>query len=176
MSSASRRADEDSRGSEAENRAPNAPSASPEAADPPARAPFAVLTILAAAGIAALIASAFLPVLRISVDERVATALDRSGWDQHGAALVALALFAAALLPLAARGNAAAAGAIALTGLVAIAIVIATDLPDVGDVGSVGSQLDDGKVGTGLGAYAETLGGVLLLAAGGLMALRARRD
>ena len=148
---------------------------SPDAVGQPALAPFRLLTLLTAAGIAALIASAFLPVLRISVNERVVTALDRSGWDQHGAALIALALLAAALLPLAARGNPTAAGAIALTGLAAIAIIIATDLPDVGDVGAVGAQLDDGKVGTGLGAHAEALGGVLLLAGGGLMAFSSRR-
>ena len=56
-----------------------------------------------------------------------------------------------------------------------LVIAIASDLPDVGDVGSVGARLE-GEVGTGLGAYAETLGGVLLLAGGGGLALRSRAE
>ena len=63
-----------------------------------------------------------------------------------------------------------AAVAIALVGIAALAIAIASDLPDVGDTGSIGTRLEDAEIGTGLGAYAETLGGVLLLAAGGMLA------
>jgi hypothetical protein len=175
VSSTSRRADEDSRGSGAQN-----PVEDPEATGDGAGRDTVTTALLAmiAAGIAALIAATFLPVLRISVDERVITALDRTGWDQHGAALLALAAFAAFMLVALVRGDGgrAAAVAIALCGAVAIVIVVATDLPDVGDVGSVGERLRTGEVGTGLGAYAEALGGVLLLAGGGGLALRARGD
>lgn len=190
MSSTSRRGDEDSRGSEPSDpvRGPVADGSSepveagaggPEGG--PAEAPRSVaerlLLGLVAAGIAALVAATFLPVLRISVNERVVTALDRTGWDEHGAALLALAAFAALMLAALLRGDGgvAPALAIALCGLAVIAVVAASDLPDVGDVGAVGTRLQSGKVGTGLGAYAEALGGVLLLAGGGGLALRGRR-
>ena len=174
MSSASRRVDEDSRGSE-----PSSPVPEPMATGDGEPLPAASKALFGAvaAGIAALVAATLLPVLRISIDERVVTALDRSGWDEHGAALIALAAFAALMLAVLLRGDGgvAAAVAIALCGVAVVAIVIASDLPDVGDVGAVGSRLQSGKVGTGLGAYAETLGGVLLLAGGGGLALTFRR-
>ena len=137
-----------------------------------------VLGAMVAGGIAALIAATFLPVLRISVNDEVITDLDRTGWDEHGAALLALAAFATLMLAAVARGDggAAPAIAIALCGVAVIVIVVASDLPDVGDVGSVGARLREGEVGTGLGAYAETLGGVLLLAGGGGLALRSRAE
>ena len=42
-------------------------------------------------------------------------------------------------------------------------------------LGVVGTKLQSGEVGTGLGAYAEALGGVLLQACGGGLALRSLR-
>ena len=104
------------------------------------------------------------------------TALDRTGWDEHGAALIALALFAVVLLRPALRGSRPAAVAIALAGAAALAITIASDLPDVGDKGAVGARFETGEVGTGFGAYLEALGGVLLLAAGGFLALTGRDE
>jgi hypothetical protein len=127
-------------------------------------------------GAASLVLATFLPVLRVSVDDRVLTALDRTGWDEHGAALIALALLALILLLPALRGSRPAAVAVALAGLAALVITIASDLPDVGDNGAVGRQLETGEVGTGFGAYLEALGGVLLLAAGGLLAFRGADD
>ena len=174
MSSASHRVDEDSRGSEAENRVPSPVDAGDSEPSPGVST---ALTALVVAGIIALVAATFLPVLRITINDRVITELDRTGWDEHGAALLALAAFAALMLAALLRGDAitAPAVAIALCGVAALVIAIASDLPDIGEVGTVGRRLRDGEVGTGLGAYAETLGGVLLLAGGGLMAFRSRR-
>ena len=182
MSSTSRRVDEDSRGSGPSSAVPE-PLATADGE--PLTAVSRALLGAVAAGVIALVAATFLPVLRISVDEGVVTSLDRSGWDEHGAALLALAVFAALMLAALLRGEggdengreagSAAALAIALCGVAVIAIVIASDLPDVGEVGAVGTRLRSGEVGTGLGAYAETLGGVLLLAGGGGLVLRGGR-
>ena len=91
----------------------------------------AARSAMVVAGIAALVAATFLPVLRISVDERVVTSLDRTGWDEHGAALLALAAFAALMLAALARGDGgiAAAVAIALCGLAVIVIVASPTCP-----------------------------------------------
>jgi hypothetical protein len=168
MNRAPRRGVEYSRGTEAEN---------PAETDRQRRSSLTTaLSLLAVAGGLLLIVATFLPVLRISVDGEVLTALDRTGWDEHGAALLALGLFALALTPAAFRGARPAAIAIALVGIAALAIAIASDLPDVGDTGSVGMRLEDAEIGTGLGIYAETLGGVLLLAAGGMLAFTSGRE
>jgi len=168
MNRAPRRGVEYSRGTEAEN---------PAETDRQRRSSLTTaLSLLAVAGGLLLIVATFLPVLRIGVDGEVLTALDRTGWDEHGAALLALGLFALALTPAAFRGARPAAIAIALVGIAALAIAIASDLPDVGDTGSVGMRLEDAEIGTGLGIYAETLGGVLLLAAGGMLAFTSGRE
>ncbi len=168
MSNASRRVDEDSRGDEPENR-PG------EEAGSGRSGRRAALGVIVLAGSAALVAATFTPVLRITVSERVITALDRTGWDEHGAALLALSALALVLLPAALRGSVVAGLAIALSGAAAVLIAVTTDLPDIGDSGAIGARLRDGEVGAGIGAYAETLGGVLLLSAGGLLALANRR-
>jgi hypothetical protein len=168
MSSASRRAVEYSRGPEAEKPVPE-PS-------PRGSAASTVLASMTVVGATALFLATLMPVLRVTVDNRVITALDQTGWDKHGAALLALAILAIVLLRPALLGSQPAAVAIALAGLAAIVITVAADLPDIGDTGAVGSQLDTGKVGAGFGAYLEVLGGVLLLAAGGFIAMTNRRD
>ena len=168
MNGAPRGAVEYSRGPEAEN-----PVESPSGGRSSAST---VLAVMALIGAAALIAATFLPVLRISIDDEVVSGLDRTGWDEHGAALLALAIFALALLRPALRGSRPAALAIALAGIAALAIAVASDLPDIGDTGALGNRLEAGKVGAGFGAYAETLGGILLVAAGGMLALISRDD
>ena len=146
VSSTSRRAGEDSRGPEAGGPVATGEEQGPAGVD-------RLLIGMVMAGIAALVAATFLPVLRISVDERVVKSLDRTGWDEHGAALLALAAFAALMLAALARGDGgiAAAVAIALCGLAVILIVVLSDLPDVGDTGAVGERLETGEVGTGPG-------------------------
>ena len=57
------------------------------------------------AGALAGLAATVLPVLRIEIAGRVLSSLDRTGWDLHGLALLALAGLAALLLPAAARGS-----------------------------------------------------------------------
>ena len=51
-----------------------------------------VLAVMGLVGAASLVAATFLPVLGSASTTRVLTALDRTGWDEHGAALIALAV------------------------------------------------------------------------------------
>ena len=144
------------------------------AADPgAARGAGAVLGLLSAlvvAGAAALVAATLAPVIQVGVGGHTVAALDRTGWDRHGLALPVLATLALVLLPLALRGSAA-AFAIAGCGVGAIVIAAAIDLPDLGGAGAVGAQLAEGTTKAGAGLYLEALGGVLLLAGGGLLAM-----
>jgi hypothetical protein len=141
----------------------------------PARRARAAVAILALAGIASLVVATLAPILRVEVGGRVRAGLDRSGWDVHGPALLLIAIVALVLLGLALRGSLAAALALALCGLAALAIAIGADLPDIGQAGLVGEQLLSGTTRAGLGADAEVLGGVLLLACGGILAFTGRQ-
>jgi len=138
---------------------------------PRARAALAVCALI---GIASLVVATVAPVLRVATTGRIDAALDRTGWDVHGPALLLIAVVALVLLGLALRGSVAAALALAVCGLTVLGIAIASDLPDIGSTGLVGAQLLTGTTRAGLGAYAEVLGGVLLLAAGGILAFTGR--
>jgi hypothetical protein len=123
------------------------------------------------AGAAAAVLATFLPVLRVAADRELVPALDRSGWDLHGPALIALALLAVVALPAAVRGAVAAALAICVSGLVVLGLAVLDDLPDVGTKGLVGADLLEGVTRAGAGAYVEVLAGVLLVLGGGVLAL-----
>ena len=122
------------------------------------------------AGALAALAATVLPVLRIEIAGRAQSALDRTGWDLHGPALIALAGLAVLVLPAAARGSGLAAAVIVVAVLGIVGITAATDLPDVGDTGLVGARLIEGTARAGAGAYAEALSGVLLVLGGGVLA------
>ncbi len=128
------------------------------------------LALCGLGGIAGLVVATLSPVQRIEVAGRIRPAFDRTGWDVHGPALVLVAGVALVLLVLAVRGSRAAALGLAVCGLVAIGIAVLGDLPDIGDSGLVGERLVEGTVRAGIGAFAEVLGGVLLLLAGGVLA------
>ena len=159
MSSTARRIDDDS---------------SPRAADSQLSRGAAMARRAAAAavlaGVFAALAATVLPVLRIAIAGEVVPALDRGGWELHGPALPGLALLAVLLLPAAARGVLPAAAGIAVAGAAILAVVLLTDLPDVGEAGLVGARLVSGVSRAGAGAYAEALAGVLLLLGGGVLA------
>lgn len=123
------------------------------------------------AGAAAAVVATFLPVLRVAADRVLAPELDRSGWDLHGPALIALALMALVALPAATRGVTVAALAVCASGLVVLGLAVLDDLPEVGEQGLVGPELLEGVTRAGAGAYVEVLAGVLLLLGGGVLAL-----
>ncbi len=93
-----------------------------------------------------------------------------SGWDRHGPALVIVAAFAAAMVAGALRGARPAMIALAVLGLAALLIAVVGDVPDLNETGFIGEVYEDAAAGPEAGFYLETLGGVLLLASGGLMA------
>jgi hypothetical protein len=125
------------------------------------------------AGVAALVAATLLPVLRIEVVGRVRPALDRTGWDLHGPALLVLGALALLALVLALRGSLPAALAVGAAGAAALAIAVLGDLPDIGRTDLVEEPYALGTVQAGAGAFAEIVGGVLLLAAGGALGFAA---
>lgn len=133
------------------------------------------VSLLALAGAVCLIAATPATVVSISLDGAAAgvdvDTSGASGWERHGPALLVPALAALALMALALRGARAAAVAVAVCGLTALGVALASDLPALDDVGSVADVYTEAEAGAGAGFFLETAGGVLLLAAGGLLAL-----
>jgi hypothetical protein len=130
------------------------------------------LAAAAAMGVICLLLATFTTVIAITVgtatkvpdhDTRL------SGWDRHGPALVVIALFAAPMVAGALRGARPAMVALATLGLVALLIAVVGDVPDLDETGFVGQVYADAAAGAQAGFYLETLGGLLLLGAGGLM-------
>ena len=123
------------------------------------------LAAVAGLGIVLLVISTFTPIIRI----RVVTVIQESfsGYERHSVALILIALLAAAMVAGSLMGARPAMGALAVCGLAVLLIALLGDLPDAGDTGQIGDRYEDAEALTGIGYYLETLGGVLLLAAGG---------
>jgi hypothetical protein len=99
-----------------------------------------------------------------------------SGWDRHGPALLIIAIFAVLMVAGALRGARPAMVALAALGLVALLIAIVGDVPDLNKTGFIGEVYEDAAAGPKAGFYLETLGGVLLMASGGLMLVLSSAD
>jgi hypothetical protein len=96
-----------------------------------------------------------------------------SGYDRHSIALVLLAAFSVALLLLAPTDAWPTMAALAACGAVTLGIVLLGDARHIHDTGEVGRLFDRAVAGAGTGFYLESLGGALvLLAGGGLLLLR----
>jgi hypothetical protein len=147
-----------------------APRRRPRAA--PARAPAlrAGLALLGAAGGVLLVASTFATVVQIkvlTVSRVPGEHTSVSGADLHGPALAILGAFALLVVLAALRGARAAMVALLVCGLAAVAVAALRDGGRLDDTGSVGEQYADASAGPATGFYLETLGGVLLVTAGG---------
>jgi hypothetical protein len=132
------------------------------------------LAIAAVAGAVLLLGATFATIIQIKVGTSTRTAgsdTSHSGWDRHGPALVLLALLALALLALALRGGRAATAGVVAAGAAALAIAMVWDRPYVHDTGSVGDVYAEASASPASGYYIETLGGALLLLAGGGLAV-----
>lgn len=100
-----------------------------------------------------------------------------SGFDRHGLALLLLAAGAIGLTVLAVgRGGRTPAVGLLVLGAVALLLVILGDVPDLDKTGVYAEIGLDATTEAGTGFYAETIGGVLLLLAGGLLALTTPRE
>ena len=152
------------------------PEPSRERRDAVARAPAALL-LTAAAGAAMLAVSEFLPLYEVVIGGLETMTRSEPGWQNHGFAMALLALAAVPMLLGARRGARPAMAAVAALGAVAILIVLTVDLPAVRADAELreSTAYEDVKAKAATGFYVETLGGVLLLASGGLMVLAPRR-
>jgi hypothetical protein len=138
------------------------------------KAAHAALAFAGVAGVVALVLATFLPVIEIAVaqDAEITADLDRSlsGFDRHSIALVLIGLVAGAMHAGAlARGSRPAMLAVAVLGAAALAIAVVADAPDLDKTGPIGELYEEASASAGAGFYAETLGGALLLIAGGGM-------
>ena len=130
------------------------------------------LALVALSGAFLLLLATFGTIIQIKVGTSTAAAgadTSHTGWDRHGPALILLALFALWLLALALRGARAAMASLAAAGVAALAIALIWDRPHVHDTGSVGDVYAEAHADPAAGYYLETLGGALLLLAGGTL-------
>ena len=128
---------------------------------------------LAAGAVALLVAAEFTTVYEVTVGALEVVQRSATGGANHGYALLVVALFAVALLLHGLRmpGRAAGVGLMAL-GSVVLVVALAVDLPDTRGSGRLPESLayEDARARAGTGLALEIAGGVLLLAAGGLLA------
>ena len=125
------------------------------------------LTGLALVGVLLLVISGFLTL--ISIGTGLTTLEERSGFDHHSVAMLLLGLAAVPMLLGALRGARPAMIALAAIGVVALVIALTVDLPAALDEGLYGERYEGAEASPAIGFFVETLGGVLLLLAGGLL-------
>jgi hypothetical protein len=149
----------------------------------------ALLALAGLAGAALMVVSTWATVIRIKVltTGHLAGGLDTdlTGSDRHGVAFLVIGVFAAVMLLGALRGAWPAMAALAVAGILALAIAIAGDADHIHDTGTVGQLYEDATADAGSGFFLETAGGalalasgggLLLLGAGGARRVRARRE
>jgi hypothetical protein len=127
--------------------------------------------MLSAAGAVALLVAEPLALIRVETAAGHRVVLTISAGSHHSYALVPIAVLAILLAIVLGRPSATRAAAVALLllGLAALGIALLADLPDIhkaGIVGRAATGLHDARTIAGAGLYIETLGGILLLAAG----------
>jgi hypothetical protein len=119
-----------------------------------------------------IIVSQFTALYHVHVPTSVAPVKTVGTGSNHAWAPIPLALLAIVLAVAAYRYcNRAAVLAIALLGVVTLAIALLGDLPDVhatGLIGSGASQYMEGTAAPSAGLYMETLGAIVLLVSGGV--------
>ena len=122
---------------------------------------------LATVAIVLLLVSSFLTL--ISIGTGITTLETRSGFEQHSITMLLLGLAAVPMLLGSLRGAKPAMIALGAIGIVVIVIALTVDLPDALDEGLYGERYEGAEASPGIGFFVETLGGVLLLLAGGLL-------
>ena len=132
------------------------------------------LAAVALVGALLLVVATFSTIIQVTVgttSKLVDIDTELSGWDRHGPALLLIGAFALVMVAGALRGARPAMAALAVCGIAVLLISLVGDLPDLNSTGQVGELYADATAGARVGYYAETLGGVLLLIAGGVMLL-----
>jgi len=122
--------------------------------------------LAAVVGAVLLVVAEFAAIYRIKAAAAVVDSA--TGYERHG---LALALLGVVALPMALgasrRANRPAMLALAALGAIALLIAIVADVPDIHQTGVVGDRYEQAVAQPAAGLYLETLGGALLLAAGG---------
>ena len=131
------------------------------------------LALAAVAAVAAvlLIVSEFLPLYKVLVGALETERRSEVGWRNHAFAMLLLGLAAVPMLLGALRGARPAMWALAGIGVVALVIALTVDLSAARESGTLRESVsyEDAKAEPAIGFFIETLGGVLLLLAGGLL-------
>lgn len=131
---------------------------------------------LASVAVALLVTAEFTTVFQVTVGSLEVVRRSATGGANHGYALLVIAAVGAAMTLLALRGAGAPALALVVLGGAALAIALAVDLPDTRRSGDLPESLAyenaRARAGTALGL--EIAGGLLLLAAGIVLALAGR--
>lgn len=109
-------------------------------------------------------------------DPRLADACERTGGEQHGYALIPVALLTALMAIGGGLGRSRPAGiALVGAGIVVLAIALVGDLPDTRETGEIGATFTSAEAVKGPALWLEIAGGVLAVAAGALrLAARGR--
>ena len=131
----------------------------------------AIAAGLALVGVALLVLAEVSTVLRVVVGSLEIEKRTVTGADNHGYALLVVALVAVAMLFFALRGARAAAASLVALGAVALAVALAIDLPDTRESGRLPESVtfEDARAQAGPGLALEIAGGAALVLAGGLL-------
>ena len=128
---------------------------------------------LAAVAVALLVAAEFSTVFEVTVGSLEVVKRGATGGENHGYALLVVALFAVVLVLLGLRGAGRAAGlGLVALGAVALLVALAVDRPDTRGSGRLPESLayENARARAGAGLRLEIAGGALLVVAGGLLA------
>jgi hypothetical protein len=129
------------------------------------------LAALAAIAAVLLIVSEFLPLYKVLVGALETETRSEVGWRNHAFAMLLLGLAAVPMLLGALRGARPAMWALAGIGVVVILIALTVDLSAARESGTLRESVsyEDARAEPAIGFFLETLAGVLLLLAGGLL-------
>jgi hypothetical protein len=119
-----------------------------------------------------LVAAEFSTVFEVTVGSLEVVQRSASGGENHGYALLVVALFAVALTAVALRGGGwAPAVALVALGVVVLLVALAVDLHDTRGSGTLPESLayEDARARAGAALWLELVGGVLLVGAGGVL-------
>ncbi|MDX6689959.1 MAG: hypothetical protein QOG15_1416 [Solirubrobacteraceae bacterium] len=129
-----------------------------------------LLTALALAGAALLVAAELSPLYTVVVGALQTPRRSVSGGEAHGYGLLIVALAGAAMAYGVLRGSRAAGGALVAAGAVALLVALAIDVPDTRDSSPQPEAIAyaDARAKAGTGFELEIAGGIALIVAGGL--------
>jgi hypothetical protein len=118
-----------------------------------------------------LIVSEFLPLYKVVVGTLETERRSEVGWRNHAFAMLLLGLAGVPMLLGALRGARPAMWALAGIGIVVLLVALTVDLSAARESGTLRESVsyEDAKAEPAVGFFVETLAGVLLLLAGGLM-------